>query len=217
VLPAGTANVLAKELSIPWNLPGAARWLLRARFRRIALGLAIPEASSGAPRYFLSLAGAGADAALVAAVDPKLKSRAGILAYWHEGFRQLLRYDFPRFRLRTPERTLDATLVVVGRTRHYGGPFRITTQASLLQDVFELATVTTASRLRYMTYLPLLCAGQLRRARHMEFWKTSSLECTPIDGRPVFLQVDGEPHGRLPAQFKIVPDALTLAMPRSMS
>lgn len=217
VLPAGTANVLAKELSIPWNLHGAARWLLRAEYRRIALGLAIPEASSGAPRYFLSLAGAGADAALVAAVDPRIKHRAGILAYWHEGFRQLVRYDFPRLRLRTPERTLDATLVVVGRTKHYGGPFRITTKASLLQDEFELAAVTTASRLRYISYLPLLCAGQLRRAHHMEFWKTASLECTPIDGQPIFLQVDGEPHGRLPAQFKIVPDSLTLAMPGSMS
>jgi len=28
----------------------------------------------------------------------------------------------------------------------------------------------------------------------------------------VLIQVDGEPAGRLPAEFRIVPDALTLAM-----
>ena len=39
VLPAGTANVLAKELSLPWNLPRAAKRLLRAQYHRIALGL----------------------------------------------------------------------------------------------------------------------------------------------------------------------------------
>src|SRR5580692_12895441 len=47
VLPAGTANVLAKELSLPWNLPRAAERVARARYRRIALGLATPEKSSG--------------------------------------------------------------------------------------------------------------------------------------------------------------------------
>ena len=69
-----------------------------APYRRIALGLAIPEKSSGEPRYFLSVAGAGADGALVSAVRPEIKLKAGILAYWQEGFRQLTRYDFPMFR-----------------------------------------------------------------------------------------------------------------------
>src|SRR6202023_1783052 len=97
VLPAGTANVLAKELRLPWNLPRAAELVARAPYRRIALGLATPEKSSGEPRYFLSLAGAGADGALVSAVRPEIKLKAGILAYWQEGFRQLSKYDFPMF------------------------------------------------------------------------------------------------------------------------
>ncbi len=98
VLPSGTANVLAKELGLPWNLPRAAERVARAPYRRIALGLAIPEKSSGEPRYFLSLAGAGADGALVSAIRPEIKLKAGILAYWQEGFRQLSRYNFPLFR-----------------------------------------------------------------------------------------------------------------------
>ena len=87
-----------KSLSLPWNLPRAAERIARAPYRRIALGLAIPEKSSGEPRYFLSVAGAGADGALVSAVRPEIKLKAGILAYWQEGFRQLTRYDFPLFR-----------------------------------------------------------------------------------------------------------------------
>src|SRR5579864_9133366 len=42
LLPAGTANVLAKELGIPWDIPRAARLISDGVIRRIALGVAIP-------------------------------------------------------------------------------------------------------------------------------------------------------------------------------
>jgi YegS/Rv2252/BmrU family lipid kinase len=215
VLPAGTANVLAKELSLPWNLPRAAARIVTAPYRRIALGLATPEKSSGEPRYFLSVAGAGADGALVSAVRPDVKLKAGILAYWQEGLRQLTKYDFPLFRTSMAGNAIDidASLVIVGRTKHYGGPFKITTEADLLQPQFELAFVTTRSAWRYMSYLPLIWAGKLRNARYVRFFKTNRLQCASNSASQVQIQVDGEPAGRLPVEFKIVPDALTLAIP----
>ena len=213
VLPSGTANVLAKELGLPWNLPRAAEIMARAPYRRIALGLAIPEKSSGEPRYFLSLAGAGADGALVSAVRPETKTKAGILAYWQEGFRQLSQYNFPLFRTMMADGPIDASLVIVGRTKHYGGPFKITTEADLLRPEFELAFVTTRSAWRYISYLPLIWAGKLRGARHVRFFKASSLHCASTSSSPVLIQVDGEPAGCLPVDFRIVPDALTLAIP----
>src|SRR5579872_3053584 len=45
LLPAGTANILAKELGIPWDIPAAAQLIPGGRVRRIALGLA--ETTSG--------------------------------------------------------------------------------------------------------------------------------------------------------------------------
>jgi diacylglycerol kinase (ATP) len=215
VLPAGTANVLAKELRLPWNLPRAAELLVHAEYRRIALGLAIPDQASGEPRYFLSVAGAGADGALVSAVRPEFKRQAGILAYWQEGLRQLTRYDFPLFRTQMAgtATNIDASLVIVGRTKHYGGPFKITTEADLMQPEFELAFVTTRSAWRYLAYLPLIWAGKLRSARYVRFFKTNSLQCASNSASQVQVQVDGEPAGRLPVEFRIVPDALTLAIP----
>ncbi len=213
VLPAGTANVLAKELGLPWNLPRAAKRVADAPYRRIALGLAIPEKSSGEPRYFLSLAGAGADGALVCAVRPEIKQKSGILAYWQEGLRQLRQYDFPMFRTVMADGPIDASLVIVGRTKNYGGPFKITTEADLLRPEFELAFVTTRSAWRYLAYLPLIWAGKIRGARHVRFYKANSIHCATNSSSPVLIQVDGEPAGRLPVEFRIVPEALTLAIP----
>lgn len=213
LLPAGTANVLAKELSLPWNVERAAALVAGSRLRRIALGLATSAEGNAAPRHFLSVAGAGPDGAIVHALDLGLKQRAGVLAYWAEGIRQLAAYKFPRFRVTAGGRQFDSTLIVVGRTKHYGGPFQITTEADLHSDEFELMVCESSSRLRYSSYVGLLCLRRLRGARHLTFLKTSSVYCEPLDRAPVFTQVDGEPLGQLPTEFRIVPDALTLAVP----
>ncbi len=212
VLPAGTANVLAKELGLPWSIARAAELVAGSRLRRVALGELVP--AEGQPRrHFLCVAGAGPDGAIVHSLNQRLKLRAGIAAYWVEGLRQVLRYPFPRFRVRTAGEEIVSTLVVVGRTKHYGGPFRITTGADLFSNHFELAIVTTRSAVRYVSYLPRLWFDRLRGVRGVYFCKTTSLRCEPADEGPILAQVDGEPWGRLPAEFRIVPDALTLAVP----
>jgi YegS/Rv2252/BmrU family lipid kinase len=217
VLPGGTANVLAKELGIPWDVHHAARLVPNGSLRRIALGLAVPDDAARPPRYFVCMAGAGPDGALVNAVDLEVKARVGILAYWAEGFKQLATYRFPKFHVQTAERVEAATLVVAGRTRHYGGPVMITTEANLFEDQFEVMTVATDSRLRYAANLLSLVVWKNHRLREDNtFWKTTRLRCEAQNGTPVFAQVDGEPIGRLPVEFRIVPDALTLVVPESL-
>jgi len=213
LLPGGTANVLAKELGIPWNLPRAAEKLLRCRQQEIALGLATPLAQPEKKRYFISVAGAGPDGMIVYSLDPALKAKVGILAYWFEGIRQAVRYRFPKLRISSREQQLEATIIIVGRTKHYGGPFRITTGADLREDRFELVALTSQSGVRYFSYLPVLWFGDLRRSKGVHFWKSDRVLCEPADKDPVYAQVDGEALARLPVEFRIVPRALTLLMP----
>ena len=67
-----------------------------------------------------------------------------------EGVRQLFRYSFPEMRVRSAGQDRQATIIVVGRTAHYGGPFKITTGASLFEDSFEFADEFTAQPLGYL-------------------------------------------------------------------
>ena len=83
LLPAGTANILAKELRIPWDIPQAARLIPGAKIRRVALGQVAPlngngSASPAIPkggRYFLCVGGAGPDGAIVNGVNSDLKKK----------------------------------------------------------------------------------------------------------------------------------------------
>jgi len=219
LLPAGTANILAKELRIPWDIPHAARLIPNADVRRIALGLAVPlngnhsEAMPIEGRYFLSVGGAGPDGAIVNGVHAGLKKRAGIIAYWWEGLRQLLSYNFAEMRIDSHGQERRATIVVVGRTKHYGGPFKITTGADLFEDSFEILTYSKRSRIAYALCLPALWMGQLRKREGIEAWKAQHSTCEPAGAHPVYAQVDGEPVGALPLSFRIVPDALSLLTP----
>jgi diacylglycerol kinase (ATP) len=214
LLPGGTANVLAKEIDLPWDIPAAAEKLLQAEVKEIALGLATPLKEPAKARYFLSVAGAGPDGTIVYSIDLELKARVGILAYWWQGAREIFRYKYPHFRVVTGKEKLDVSLVVVGRTKHYGGPFRITDEADLYADEFELMGLTTRSGLRYLSYLPTLWAGKLRGTQGVHYWKATSIVCEPLNSNPVYAQVDGEPLARLPVEFKIVPRALKLLVPK---
>ncbi len=214
LLPGGTANVLAKELDVPWDILLAAERLPAGELRDIALGLATPLEHPSKKRYFLSVAGAGPDGMIVYSIDLGLKARVGILAYWLQGVRQVVRYTFPRFRIRSGDLQVDGTLAIVGRTKHYGGPFKITDRASLFEDKFEVLALTTQSGLRYLSYLPTLWMGKLRKEHGVYFWKADTVVCEPLGGEPVYAQLDGEPFMRLPVEFSIVPQALRLLVPR---
>ena len=213
LLPGGTANILAKELDLPWDIPSAAEKLVRGTVKEIALGLATPLEQPGQKKYFLSVAGAGPDGMIVYSIDLDLKARVGILAYWWQGAREIFRYKFPHFRIVTGDQKLDASLVIVGRTQNYGGPFKITTGADLFQDQFELMALTTQSGFRYLSYLPSLLLGDLRETEGVHFWKAETIVCEPLDSNPLYAQVDGEPLARLPVEFKIIPRALKLLVP----
>jgi diacylglycerol kinase (ATP) len=221
LLPAGTANILAKELEVPWDIPQAARLIPGSVIRRIALGIASPPDVNGngsrprelVGRYFLCVAGAGPDGAIVNGVDEIFKKNAGIIAYWAEGLRQLFRYDFPEMRIHSGEQERRATIVVVGRTAHYGGPFKITTGASLYEDSFEMLTNSATSRFQYLRCLPALWTGRLRAMKGIDAWKQTEVICESADERMIFAQVDGEPVGALPLAFRIVPNALSILVP----
>jgi len=224
LLPAGTANILAKELGIPWDIPRAARLIPEGVIRRIALGMATFADSNGNGggalpangRYFLSVGGAGPDGAIVNGVDGALKKKVGVAAYWVEGMKQLFSYDFPEMRVRSNGTDHLASIIVVGRTANYGGPFKITTNATLFEDSFEFLTNSTRSRLQYLACLPALWLGKIRGMNGIKMWKANEVLCESAGANPVFAQVDGEPIGPLPLRFRIVPDALSLLTPAAL-
>lgn len=215
ILPCGTANVLAKELRIGSSMREAAGRLAEWEPKRISVGV-LRTRWRAVSRYFLLMAGAGFDAHLVNSVDPGLKHRHGKLAYWVAGFREAVR-RWEEFNVRLDGRDFLCSFALASRVRNYGGTFEIARHASLFQDDFAIVLFEGSNSLRYSKYLVGVMAGRLDGMKGVTILRSQSIELYGPSDQSVYVQVDGEAAGRLPATIEIVPGALTLLVPPHFS
>ena len=209
VWPAGTANVLAKQLEMPTSASELARVFLRGRTKRITLGCATQELT-GARRYFFMLAGVGLDASVVSHVRPRLKRRVGEAAFWYAGLGHLAHWTPREFTVEGAGERYPATYAAVGKAPWYGGKLAITPRARLDADTFEVCVINTHSRLRYLRLLAhAVRGGAPVGTQGVTYLNASRLRCAG----EVAVQADGELIGELPMTFEIAPGGLEVVVP----
>ncbi|MFN0105013.1 MAG: diacylglycerol/lipid kinase family protein [Bryobacteraceae bacterium] len=211
VLPGGTANVLCVETGLGTNPEKAARRLVsESEPVRIAVGkMTRPD---GFSRHFLIMAGIGLDAIVVDEVNAELKKRVGKVAYWISGISMFAR-TLPQFQFALAGASSQRSFVLASRVRNYGGDLEIAKRVSLLEPCFETVAFEGVNSLRYLPYLAGVLAGQVGRLTGVAVAPAMELACRPVNGDRVPVQLDGELAGHLPAEFHMVPDALTLLAP----
>ena len=213
VLPGGTANVLVREVGLPQDPVGAASILPTLAARTVRLGLV--KWAGGRSRYFLVMCGAGLDADIAARIQTPLKRRFGVVAYWLHGVEQVFR-RFPRLVVRDGppfEGSGACSLVVISKSRRYGGGLVLTPRANLLADRFEVARFSGTSRLRYCGYLLAAVCSLTPRWPGIRHQFCGAVSLSADSACKVPLQVDGEVAGTLPAEVSLSSEALTLLVP----
>lgn len=213
VLPSGTANVLAGEVGLPTTPDKAAELLPELSPFEVPLGVVRYEQPSPGVRRFLLMCGIGVDASIVYHLDESLKPYLGQGAYWL-GSLEHLRRRFEPFRVRMGDKVQEGTLVVVSKSRRYGGGLVLTPRAHLLADRFEVAIFTSESPWRYVGYLAQIATGTLESSPDdVSFHFTSRLELIPSDGSSIYIETDGELAGQIPAVVELAAESVTLLLP----
>ena len=212
ILPAGTANVLANEMGLGSSIERAAASLHECVPTRISMGRLQCVNGSERTRLFLLMAGIGLDAKIVYNMSLPLKARLGKLAYWIGGF-SLVGRDLDEFEVLVDGRRLSCAFALISKVRNYGGDLEIAQSTSLLDDQFEVVLFEGHNSFRFLTYLARVAARKLAGVPGISVIRTAGV-CMPCGiGSRVYIQVDGEYAGHLPASVEIVPDALTLLIP----
>ena len=214
ILPAGTANVLANEMGLGSSIEGAAASLRECVPTRISMGRLQCVNGSARTRLFLLMAGIGLDAKIVYNLSMPLKARFGKLAYWLAGFSQLGR-ELDEFEVLVEGRRVNCSFALISKVRNYGGDLEIAQSTSLLDDQFEVVLFEGHSSFRFLTYLARVATRKLTGVPGISLIRTSSVCLPGTTGRRVYIQVDGEYAGHIPASVEIVPDALTLLIPEA--
>lgn len=116
IVPAGTANVIARELGIPTDIRNACKALLTGAVQQIDAGVCDD-------RKFLFVAGIGFDARVAGAVSPCLKKLFGRYAYHVAGVQQFFGYRPPRLTVKVAGSSTiyQGHFAMVANMRRYGG------------------------------------------------------------------------------------------------
>ncbi len=210
VLPGGTANCLAVELGVGTNMMKAARLTKSWQPQRISLGLCRPK--NGPSRYFVAMAGAGVDAQIVRDVDPKLKRKLGKVAYWIAGFMASFRV-LPELYVTSIHGESQVSFALASRVRNYGGDLEIAKSIRLIDPHFETVLFEGRFAVRYLKYLAGVLVNQHRGMSGVHVHHVDHLDLRAVNGSPIYLQLDGEEFGELPARLEIAAEALTILTP----
>jgi diacylglycerol kinase family enzyme len=208
ILPFGTANVLANELRMSLDPARVAAELPDYVPTDVAVGRLT---GTGAPRYFISMCGAGLDARIVAAVGPELKRRLGKFSYWLGGFSQVGR-RLPEFEVVVDGERYTASFVLACRVKNYGGDLEIARHADLLAEDLAVCLFEGPSSLRYVKYFSGVVFNALKGMKGVRLLRARRIEL-PAAGAPVDLQVDGEHAGFAPCVIEAAPRSLRLLVP----
>jgi diacylglycerol kinase (ATP) len=196
----GTANVLARELKLPFGVREAAERVALGEVTPIYIGCAIVEAT-GERRYFFLMAGIGLDASVVQQTRPRLKRRIGKGAFWFSGLSHLANWKPVPFEVEVDGQTFPATFAAVGKSSRYGGDLAITPRARLEKPEFEICLINSHSRLRYLHLLSYaMREGGIQSSRpDIRYIRATRARAKG----QALVQVDGEILGTLPMTFEI--------------
>jgi YegS/Rv2252/BmrU family lipid kinase len=194
IVPAGTGNLLARNLGIPLQLQAAVEVALTGQDRAIDLARVSGD-GLGVDEHFMVMAGMGFDAAVMEGASEQIKARVGWLAYVVSGMRNLM---FPAVRV---DIRLDggewtrhrATTVLIGNVGYLQAGMPLLPDAAVDDGVLDVVVLHPN---RFLAWIPL-AVRVLRRGRR------SDELINRMTGRTVTVrahsetprQLDGDPVG----------------------
>ena len=207
ILPFGTTNVLAKELGVPETVEGALEVALNRKPKTVSLGkISITLHSSLIIRYFLLMAGIGFDGEAVFRINETLKKFSGKGAYIFSGLKTLSTFRPDELIFTIDGKTYSGYSAVIGNAAKYGGHFKITPDASIIDPSLYVCLFKGKKRLDIVRYVGGVVMGSHLKFKDIEYIKATTVE---VKGE-AHIQVDGDYFGKTPVKVEAVPDIVKL-------
>ena len=209
IIPSGSTNIIAQELSIPGSISAAAA---------LAFGpFDIHQMDVGTcnDQFFLHMAGTGLDSLMFEATDESLKQRIGWVAYVPAALKALReKANVYHITIDEEEHSVTSPLVLVANgSSIINANFRI--DNSIRSDDGKLdVLVVTANRPHELAMLIAHAANPLAALSDSPWVilrKASTIRVESASPQPI--QLDGDVSAETPATFGILPGAIGISVP----
>ncbi|HEY5330404.1 MAG TPA: diacylglycerol kinase family protein [Acidobacteriaceae bacterium] len=219
IVPFGSANALCRHIGIDLNPIRAVRQQINFTPQTIPLGRVIYTTPAGEQsRYFVVMAGAGSDGALVYKMLADSKQAIGRFAYYHRAARLFAKHHFAPFDIgyTLHDGTMVSTIAVSAmavRVADLGGLFSsLVRGASIEHPHLTLAIASSPARLSLPAWFATSWTRTHRWNPFVQTVQVDSFHCG-VGTDPVQVQADGEWLGQTPMTVTLIPNALRLLMP----
>lgn len=215
-LPAGSGCDLARHLGYPCGRDGLLDLLARGAPRRLDVGRIDYTGPGGAPRrrHFINIAAFGLAGDVARRIKASGKPLGGTLSYFLSSALALLTAKAKTVRLAADGRDLSGRyhLGVLANTSSMGGGMLIAPGARDDDGLMDLVLVSDMSRLSLLRNFPSLYKGTHLASPGITLTAVRRLEADSDE--TVYLNIDGEADGTLPAVFETLPLAVNVLAPR---
>ncbi|HBP89604.1 MAG TPA: lipid kinase [Nitrospirales bacterium] len=206
ILPMGTANDLARTLSIPTSVKEACRIIAQGRRHHIDIGMVNDH-------YFLNVAHIGLGVGVTHHLSHEIKNRWGILSYArsvleviknHRPFSATIHCDGHIQKLRT-------TQIAVGNGRHYGGGMTIADHAAIDDHLLHLYSLHPHPWWTMVSIALAIKTGHLQNREGVYAMCGREIDIQTNSSQAV--SADGEIITHTPVKFRVLSQALSVYVP----
>ena len=226
VLPSGTGGDFRRSIEMPDEPREAARALRTGKTRTIDVGKVTFQTAHGNTdsRYFLNISSFGLAVSIIRRIkngNPlewlPIDAVRGPAGFALSSLQEVIGLNTKKVRVKIDdgeERPLTTVNFCVANARYFGGGMMIAPDAKLHDGHFDVINIGDMKSLKIIRNL-----HQLYRGTHLSLNEVKAKSAKRVEARPfdpaeeIFIEVDGELPGKLPATFEIIPAALKLRIP----
>ncbi|MHC5001144.1 MAG: diacylglycerol/lipid kinase family protein [Planctomycetota bacterium] len=206
-IPCGTENLLANELGFDLQLQTLVNAFEGDRIKSLDLGMINGQC-------FTSIAGFGFDGSVINRISKIRTGHISHLSYFWPIWRTFWEHDFPHIKVVVDGKEIfdDRGLVFVGNTSRYAIGLNICKTADFGDGLLDVCIFRCHDQAHLIKHSLDVVLKRHLKSKNSIYTQGESIQVTSVEDT-VFCQIDGDPGPKLPANIKVIPQAIRVLVP----
>lgn len=211
IVPLGTGNLLARNLSLPLEIKEAVKVALFGNLKKIDIG-------KMNEMHFSVIAGIGLDAQIMKKTSREVKDKVGILAYVLSAFQNIaFRSGYYEVRLdkKKPFKVSAKTIMAANMGKIMGG-IEVVPDTDAQSGKLQLGIFKTTSFLSWMITLFHAVLSSVDKSPHVDVYEAKTINIRSLRGKIAY-QCDGDSFASTDTfKLSLIPQAVSIRVPEHM-